>query len=274
MSKCVTVDIDDHIAVVTLNRPDKYNALNLPMFAALAHAGDELASNSSVRAIVLEGAGENFCAGIDISVFEQSQMEIGASSLAPRDSSPANLFQRAAYVWREVPVPVICAIKGIAFGGGLQIALGADLRYASPDARLSIMEIKWGLIPDMAISTTIRHLMPADRAKELTWSGRVVEADEAERIGLLSAVHEDPSQAARESARLIAGKSPDAIWASKQLFDSGWDLPVADALKLEARLQLSLLGSANQAEAVAANIEKRAADFRDRDTFGALKNES
>ncbi|MEE8544020.1 MAG: enoyl-CoA hydratase-related protein, partial [Gammaproteobacteria bacterium] len=149
MSEPVSVSIQDHIAAVTLNRPDKANAVSLDMFDALGEAGKLLASNRSVRAVVLSGAGDNFCAGIDIDLFQDEKFAFDDEALAPLQDSPANRFQAAAYTWRELPVPVICAIKGVAYGAGLQIALGADLRYARADSSLSIMEIKWGLIPDM-----------------------------------------------------------------------------------------------------------------------------
>ncbi|MDX2412836.1 MAG: crotonase/enoyl-CoA hydratase family protein, partial [Woeseiaceae bacterium] len=208
MTSRVTFAVVDHVARVTLNRPDKHNAIDHQMFVGLADVGQELAKDQSVRAVILHGAGEHFCAGIDISVFQQKEPVATAESMAPCDGSPANLFQRAAYIWREIPVPVICAIQGAAYGGGLQIALGADLRFAAPDARLSIMEIKWGLIPDMAISTTLRGIVPMDIAKSLTWSGKVIAGDEALRLGLVTEVHDDPLRAAGEMARSIANKSP------------------------------------------------------------------
>jgi enoyl-CoA hydratase/carnithine racemase len=246
-----------------LNRPDKHNAIDMQMFAELGKAGDRLAAEPAIRAVVLYGAGENFCAGIDVDIFDDDTASISANSMAPQGSSPANLFQRAAYVWRELPAPVICAISGIAFGGGLQIALGADLRYARPDSRLSIMEIKWGLIPDMAISATARHLIPVDKLKELAYSGRVVSGEEALQLGLLTALHEDPVKAARETAAEIAGKSPDAVAAMKRLFNDGWNPPESESLALEAALQLRLMGSENQLEAVQANLNKRRPEFED-----------
>ena len=261
MTKRVVVSIADHVARVTLNRPDKHNAVDLQMFAELADAGQQLAEDKSVRAVVLHGAGENFCAGIDISIFQQEDPALLAEAMVPCGGSPANLFQRAAYIWREIPVPVICAIQGVAYGAGLQIALGADLRFATPDARLSIMEIKWGLIPDMAISTTLRGLVPIDLAKSLAWSGKVINGAEALRLGLLTEVHDDPLHAADEVARSIANKSPDAIRATKQLINESWALPEPDALRLEARLQTSLLGRKNQLEAVKANLEGRSPVF-------------
>jgi len=261
MTDRVTLATVDHVARVSLNRPDKHNAVDLQMFDDLVSVGQQLAQDNSVRAVVLHGAGEHFCAGIDISIFQQQEPIATAEAMAPSENSPANLFQRAAYIWRELPVPVICAIHGAAFGAGLQIALGADLRFAAPGARLSIMEIKWGLIPDMALSTTLRGVVPIDIAKSLTWSGKVITGDEALRLGLVTEIHDDPLQAADETAHSIAGKSPDAIRAAKQLINESWAQSEADALRLEARLQMSLLGQENQIEAARANMEGRPPAF-------------
>jgi enoyl-CoA hydratase/carnithine racemase len=263
MSEPVKITKDGHVATVTLNRPEKHNAIDLQMFAALAEAGTELANDSSVRAVVLEGAGPSFCAGIDLSIFQQNDSSTLISKMAPGEDSPANFFQRAAFVWREVPQPVICALHGSVFGGGLQIALGADLRFASADCRLSVMEIKWGIIPDMAISKTLARLLPADKAKELTWTGRIFDADEARAMGVITAIHDDPSHAARETAAAIAAKSPNAVRAIKRLFDESSEMSTSQALQLEAQLQSSLLGGRQQIEAVTANMEKRAPIFED-----------
>ena len=263
MSEPVKVSIREHVAQVTLNRPDKANAVNLAMFDALGAAGRELADNRSVRAVVLAGTGDNFCAGIDVSLLTDKQFAIDSKALSPVDSSPANRFQLAAYTWRQLPVPVICAIRGVAFGAGFQIAMGADLRYARPDSSLSIMEVKWGLIPDMAITTTLRDLLPVDRAKEMAWSGRVVGGEEASRLGLVTALHDDPQAAAMETARAICVKSPDAIRSVKRLLNTAWRLSDPEALALEAELQLGVLGKKNQLEAVMANMQKRSPEFDD-----------
>ncbi|MDA0706198.1 MAG: crotonase/enoyl-CoA hydratase family protein [Proteobacteria bacterium] len=263
MSESVTVTRDGPLAVVTLNRPEKHNAVDLQMFSNLAAAGARLDRDPSLRVIVLEGAGPSFCAGVDLSIFQGQGDAIGASKMAPGARTPANFFQHAAWVWREVPVPVICAMHGTAFGAGLQIALGADIRYATPDCRVSIMEIKWGIIPDMAISKTLTGIVAPDRIKELAMTGRVINGDEACALGLVTAVHQDPAKAARETADLIAGRSPEAIRAIKKLFDEAAQLSVAGALRLEAQLQLALLAGANQTEAVRANLEKRRAEFDD-----------
>jgi len=261
MSDVLTVTTEGHVAHVTLNRPDKHNAVSLEMFEALGDTGEQLSTDRSIRAVVLSGAGDHFCSGIDTGIFGQAESAIDANSMAPGTSTPANFFQRSAYTWRELPVPVICAINGVAFGAGLQIALGADLRYAAPDARLSIMEIKWGLIPDLAISTTLRDILPVDKAKELTWTGRIVNASEALELGLVTAVHDDPVAAALETAAGICARSPEAVRSAKKLFNRAWQMDEAEALALEARLQTAILGSANQAEAVRANIEHRTPVF-------------
>lgn len=263
MNNRIEVSIDGHVAEVMLNRPEKFNALDLETFDALNEAARTLEGESSVRAVVLHGAGANFCAGIDISVLQGGISDVGEALLAPLEGSPANRFQRAAYAWRELPMPVICALQGITFGGGFQIAMGADLRYAAADTQLSIMESKWGLIPDMAISTTLRHIVPPDRVKELAWTARVFDAAEGLELGVITAVEEDPLAVARRVAQACASKSPDAIRGIKSLVNQGWSRSEEESLALEAQLQLRLLGSPNQAEAVRANLEKRAPDFAD-----------
>ena len=258
------IEKDEHVAIVRLNRPEKHNALDIEMFEALADAGGQLASDTTIRAVVLTGAGKNFCAGIDLSVFQGEGIgAAGGGRMGPRENSPANFFQSAAYVWREMPVPVIAAIRGVAFGGGLQIALGADIRYATAEAQLSVMEIKWGIIPDMAISTTLHHLMPVDRAKELAYTGRVISGSEACQSGLVTAIKDDPLAAATDLAREISARSPAAVRAIKKLFDESWHGGSAEYLRLEAELQISLMGTRNQLEAVQANLEKRKPEFGD-----------
>lgn len=263
MGDTVTISVEDRVATVTLNRPDKHNAINMDMFTALGRAGERLKSERVVRAVVLTGADGNFCSGIDTGMFEQADTVIDPSMMAPVRPSPANVFQRAAYVWRELEVPVICAVNGVAFGGGLQVALGADLRFASPDSRFSIMEIEWGLIPDMAISTTLRHVLPVDRVKELAWSGRILDAAQAFEVGLVTAVVKDPLAVATAFARGVAERSPDAIRGIKKLCNRAWQISDAEALALEAKIQSEVLASPNQAEAVLASREKRSPRFED-----------
>jgi len=268
MSDRVIVSVQDGVADVRLNRPEKMNAIDVPMFQALTEAGRALARDRTVRAVVLSGEGRAFCAGLDMGSF-QAMAGGGAAGAGPnllaRDGSesPANFAQLAGWVWTEVPVPVIAAVHGVAYGGGLQIALGADLRLVAPDARLSVMEIKWGLVPDMSGTQTLRRLVRLDVAKELTFTGRVVDGAEAVALGLATRVEADPRAAALALARDIAARSPDAIRAGKQLLDASGLVPVAEGLALEERLQRGLIGRPNQIEAVKANLEKRAPRFAD-----------
>ncbi|MDX1405127.1 MAG: crotonase/enoyl-CoA hydratase family protein [Woeseiaceae bacterium] len=264
MSERLGLQIDDGIAEVMLNRADKRNALDMAMFEALIETGDSLKDMPSLRAVVLHGAGEHFCAGIDVSVFSgEGIAAAGEGLMQPRPGSAANLFQSAAWVWQEIPVPVIAALHGVVFGGGLQVALGADIRYATPDAQLSIMEIKWGLIPDMAISSTARRVVPPDRLKELAYTGRIVSGQEALVIGLVTDVAEQPLDAARQIATDIAGRSPDAIRAIKSLLRDTWQSDAPASLHREAELQSAVMRGDNQAEAVLANLEKRRPRFVD-----------
>lgn len=262
MSERVQVTIDNAIATVRLSRPDKLNALDADMFDALIAAGERLQADNSVRAIVLHGEGRGFCAGLDFSSM-MGKPELMQKMLARGEKSPANVAQRVAWIWQEVHVPVIAAVHGMAFGGGLQIALGADIRYVTADAQLSVMEIKWGLIPDMSITQTLPRLVPLDVAKELMFTGRIMSGQEAVDLGLATRVSADPLAEALATAKLITTKSPHAIRAGKALLNDGPDMSRADALKLETALQVSLLGSRNQMEAIQANMMKREPDFKD-----------
>jgi enoyl-CoA hydratase/carnithine racemase len=265
MGERVTVAMERGVADVRLNRAEKLNALDRAMFDALIETGKALMTDRTLRAVVLSGEGRAFCAGLDFASFmAMSDANSNGASLMERpEDSPANHAQRAAWIWTEVPVPVIAAVHGAAFGGGLQIALGADLRIAAPDAQLSVMEVKWGLIPDMSGTQTLRRLVRLDVAKELTFTGRIVSGHEAAALGLVTRVADNPRAAALALARELAGKSPDAIRAGKQLLDRCGLLSVAEGLRLEEQLQRNLIGSANQIEAVQANMQKRAPEFRD-----------
>lgn len=268
MSDLVTIDMVDGVADVRLNRPEKYNALSPDMFKAIIEAGQNLAEAKDVRAVVLSGNGRGFCAGLDMESMQglansgESQ-EGAASSLLARGEGPENHAQRPAWVWKTLPVPVIAAIHGVAYGGGIQIALGADIRIAAPDAKLSVMEIKWGLVPDMSLTQTLRDVVTLDVAKELTFTGRVLSGEDAKELGLVTRVAENPHEAAMALAREIAGKSPDAIRAGKKLFEDSWHADARTGLELEASLQTGLIGQPNQVEAVMANFEKRAPEFKD-----------
>lgn len=264
MSDRVIVSKQEGVADVRLNRAEKLNALDQAMFEGLAATGRALAADPSLRAVVLSGEGRAFCAGLDFASFMgMAQSERPARSLLDRGEDVANFAQRAAWVWTELPVPVIAAVHGVAFGGGLQIALGADIRIVTPDAQLAVMEIKWGLIPDMSGTQTLRHLVRLDVAKELTFTGRIVRGTEAVALGLATRISSDPYTDALTLAREIAGKSPDAIRAAKRLLNNAPMVSVAEGLRMEETLQRGLIGSPNQIEAVQANMQKRAPQFKD-----------
>ena len=267
MSELVTITTDNHIAHVKLNRPDKYNALSPDMFRAIVDAGKKVAANRSVRVVVLSGEGRGFCAGLDFKSFTAMGDGTGEKDFVffnKPDGSPANYAQLVGYIWKQVPMPVIAAVHGVAYGGGLQLALAADIRLAGRDARFSVMEIKWGLVPDMSGTQTLRDLVRLDVAKELTFTGRVVDAAEAAELGLVTRLCDDPLAAAFDMAAVIAGKSPDAIVAGKKLLDNAWHGSPADGLDLEANLQKKIIAQENQVEAVMANFENRPPKFKER----------
>jgi enoyl-CoA hydratase/carnithine racemase len=265
MSERVRVAKHGGVTEVRLNRPEKLNALDPAMFEGIVATGKALAADRSVRAVVLCGEGRGFCAGLDFASFMGLASSDRASrSLLDREADEvANYAQQAAYVWTALPMPVIAAVHGVAFGGGLQIALGADIRFVAPDAQLSVMEIKWGLIPDMSGTQSLRHLVRLDVAKELTFTGRIVRGSEAAELGLATHVSVDPHAEAMALAREIATKSPDAIRAGKRVLNAAGVVSVEEGLRLEERLQLGLVGTANQVEAVQANMQKRPPEFRD-----------
>ncbi|HEY9558196.1 MAG TPA: crotonase/enoyl-CoA hydratase family protein [Acidimicrobiales bacterium] len=277
MSDRVNISINVGIADVRLNRPDKINALDPAMFAAVVEAGESLKADPSVRAVVLSGEGRGFCAGLDFSSFQAM-----AGGGAPKEESPreqeaapagvggsimdtgdrmTHLGQQAAWVWQELDVPVIAALHGPALGGGLQIAMGADIRIVAPDAKLSVLEARWGLIPDMTGTVILPQLVGIERAKELTFTGRMVSGEEAVRIGLASSVADDPRAAAMELAADLVTKSPDALRHGKRLLNLSGARPVAEQLLDERTTMASLIGSPNQVEATMAFFEKREPRF-------------
>lgn len=251
------------VATVTMVRSDKHNALDQAMFEALVRAAEQLAGDASVRAVVLHGEGKSFCSGLDVASFMSG--ERGTGVLLDRDQDRvANLAQRVTYDWSLVPAPVIAAIHGNCFGGGLQIALGADIRIATPDAKLSVMEVKWGLVPDMGITQTLPRLVPIDVAKELTFTGRIVSGSESLALGLVTRNDADPLSAALSLAEEISQKSPDAVRAAKRLYDQTWmSDDAAAALVLESELQTGLIGSPNQIAAVVAGMSGERPVFTD-----------
>jgi len=228
--------------------------LDLPMFEAIAETAAKLRSNKSLRAIIIHGDGKAFCSGLDVKSMMKNNPKKKVERLLERPSGYGgqdgskigNLAQDVAYLWRDLPVPVICALHGVCFGGGLQIALGADFRFATPECCISIMEAKWGLVPDMSGSITIRELIPIDIAKELTMTGRVINGVQAAEIGLVTRCVEDPMAEAERVAKEIIQRSPDSVAASKNLFQSTWVASEEYCLRVETDLQRTLLASWNQ----------------------------
>jgi enoyl-CoA hydratase/carnithine racemase len=267
----VTLEIAAAVAHVQLRRADKLNALDGRMFAELVETGEHLLSRADVRAIVLSGQGSSFCAGLDASFFDLILRgeRLGQDGptlnrpLATRTHGIANRAQRAATVWADAPVPVIAALQGFCFGGGLQIALGADLRFAAPDARLSAMEIRWGLVPDMGGFVHARRLLRADVWAELVYTGRQIGGEEAVRLGLVTRLCRDPLEEALALAGEIAGRSPDAVRAAKRLLTQAHRSHDAAVLLQESTEQEQLIAGANQLEAIRAHLEKRAPRFSD-----------
>lgn len=254
----------DGVAEVALARPEKMNALDPAMFAAIVDAIARLRADARVRAVVLHGEGRAFCAGLDKSSLQgiAGTPGGGVGDLVPRTHGLANGWQQVAWGWRELPVPVFAAVHGVAFGGGLQVALGADVRCVHPETKLSVMEIKWGLVPDMAGCVLLTELVRADVARELTFTGRVVSGAEAVALGLATRLSEDPLADARAMARQVAASNPDAIRAAKRLFNTATPVDAARVLVAEAFEQQRLIGSPNQREAVQAGLENRAPMFR------------
>jgi enoyl-CoA hydratase/carnithine racemase len=260
----VRVDVRDHVATVTLSRPDKHNALDQAMFEAIVAAAEQVATTPGVRAVVLHGAGPSFCSGLDLGSLMSAEDGL-AGVVEELGGEVPNRFQRVAYDWIALPVPVVAAVHGNCLGGGLQIALAADIRIATPDARLSVMEVKWGLVPDMSLTQTLPRLVGIDVAKELTFTGRVFGGEEALALGVVTRVTGDPLAAAQELAAEIAGRSPDAVRGAKRLLDHAWNRPPAEGLALEAEIQRRLIGSPNQLAAVTAGLTKQPGQFTDPD---------
>jgi enoyl-CoA hydratase/carnithine racemase len=286
MGDRISYTVEGGVADVRLNRPEKMNALDPAMFGALIDVGEELKSRTDVRAVVLSGEGRSFCAGLDFGSFQA--MAGGATGPEAATGGrrgggdgdgdggripaarPGNQFataqaagQQAVYVWQEVAAPVIAAVHGHALGGGFQLALGADIRYVHPEAQLSALEIRWGLVPDMCGTQLLHRLVGIDVAKELTFTGRMVSGTEAGQLGLATRVTEQPLDDALALAREIAAKSPHAVQGAKSLLNLAGEASLTDGLAAEQQVIRSLIASPNQIEAVTAYFEKRDPVFAD-----------
>jgi enoyl-CoA hydratase/carnithine racemase len=261
----VQLEVAAGVAEVRLARPDKSNSLDQGMFEALVATGRRLTERRDVRAVVLSGEGQGFCAGIDLGLLSDKQAGIsaGLDDLPRRTHGDGNLFQYAVMVWRDLPVPVIAAVHGFALGGGFQLALGADMRHATADTRFALKEIAWGLVPDMGATVLLKHLIREDLMRELCFTGRTFSGSEAFEIGLVTGLSDDPRQSALALAREIAANSPDAVRAVKRLLNMAPTASRSECLLAESLAQQALVGSPNQMETLIAAREKRPPRFVD-----------
>ncbi|WP_394828252.1 crotonase/enoyl-CoA hydratase family protein [Pendulispora albinea] len=259
----VRVSEEGELAHVTLSRPEKHNGIDFRMLKELIAVAESLRHKRGIRAVILRGEGPSFCAGLDFKsvLADPVQAALGFARLW---SPTTNVFQRMSLAWRDIPVPVLAVVHGSCFGGGLQLALGADFRFATPDAKLSVMEAKWGLIPDMGGTVTLRELVPIDVAKELAMTGRIVSGIEAKALGLVTHISDDPLEDAKKLAAEIATRSPDSVAAAKSLLHRAWSGAQDVALSWERRFQRRLLGSKNQRIALKASLEKQTIAFSPR----------
>ncbi len=270
MTERITVELVDGIADVRLDRGDKMNAMDGRMFAALIDTAEELATTPGLRAVVLSGNGPSWCAGLDFSGFEAMAGGVGGDGSTSTGSIGAieegritHRAQQAVWGWRELPVPVIAAVHGVAFGAGFQLAVGCDIRIVHPEVRMSVLEIRWGITPDMTCTRLLPGIVGADVAKELIWTGREVGGDEALRLGLATRASENPHGDAMELARTIASKSPDAIRAGKRLVEAAYAEDFEAGFAHERDEIGALIGSPNQVESVTAFFEKRPPEYVD-----------
>ncbi len=263
----VTISVVDGIADVKMNRADKRNALDNAMFTSLSAAGEYLKTMDDLRVVVLSGDGASFCAGLDFSSFAQ-MAEAGVADKKPdmnavamADGRITHMAQQVCWVWQEVPVPVIAAVHGHALGGGIQIALGADIRIVHPDTQLSVREVHWGLIPDMTGTLMLARLVRPDIVKNLVFTARVFSGHEAHEMGIATQLSHDVHADAMTMAREIAGRSPEAVRGAKKLINLLANSGAAEQFAAERATIGELIGTANQAEAVMSHFEKRPPNF-------------
>lgn len=259
----VTVDVRDETAYVRLSRPDKLNGLDFAMLEQLVDAARTVRADRTIRAVILLGDGAAFSSGLDFgSVMAKPSRVARAFIRWPWRAT--NLFQRVCWEWRTLPIPVIAVLHGHCYGGAMQLALAADFRYATPDCSLAILEAKWGLIPDMTGSVTLRELVGADTAKRLTMTGETFDGQYAQQVGLVTGVAEDPLATAERLVEQIATRSPDSVAAAKRLLNRTRTLSTRAALRAERSLQFGLLRGANSKIARAAAMAGKAAEFKPR----------
>ena len=264
MSELITFELKNSIARIILNRPDKKNALTFEMLQRLIEIGDTLKNENDLSCVLIMGIEGNFCAGIDFNNFVElaKNKSFLTSLMAPLKGQPYNQLQKPCIIWQELAVPVIAILEGPVFGAGLQLALGADIRISNMTAILSIMELKWGLIPDMGITQTLPKLMCYDQALLATLTSAPIKATDAKSMGLITICSNEPYRKAISLAEELGSKSLEAVRATKALYQKAWGELTDEHLKLEALLQTKLIGSPNQMEAVFANLEKRKPNFQ------------
>jgi enoyl-CoA hydratase/carnithine racemase len=260
----ITCTVDEGVARVWLDRPDKLNGLTLDMLAELTATSRRLAKDKTLRAVVITGAGESFSAGLDFASALKDPRRI-ARTFIPSLLRGTNIFQEAGWGWRRLPVPVIAVVQGHCYGGGLQIALGADFRFSTPDAQWSVLEAKWGLIPDMSGIKGLAELVGMDTAKLITMTGDTFDGTRAKEIGLVTEVSDDPMAAAEALIEQLKTRSPDAVAAAKRLFNDTWTATPRRTFARERAEQLALLMNANT------KIAREAAFKRERPVFTARK---
>ncbi len=265
MSDRVTLTVENHVGIVKLNRPDKLNALDEAQIDAILAVAADIQADASIRAVVLTGEGRAFCAGIDVGNFTTAFSNDGqpVDIMARLAGKLTNRWQEVVWQWRAMQVPVVAAVHGVCFGAGLQIMMGADMRIIAPDTKLSIMEMKWGLIPDMGASQLIRHNVRDDVIRLLTYTHRIFSGEEALGYGFATQVSETPYETAFAIAQEIASKSPDAVVLAKKLINAAPHVSVTDSFLLESDLQGQLIGSKNQMESIFAGLQKRPGNFDD-----------
>ena len=256
----VAVERRGAVAHVVLSNGARHNAIDWPMLSELVSTARALASDRTLRAVILRGEGASFCSGLDFPRFTKQPGRI-VQAFAKLSPGKTNLFQEACWAWRRVPVPVIAVLHGRCYGGGLQVALAADFRLSTPDCELSVLEAKWGLVPDMSGTVALRELVGIDQAKLLTYTGRVVSGQEALAIGLVTQVHDDPLAAAERLVEELVARSPDAVAAAKDLLQQNWADSEANGLARERRLQMLVLAGRNFREALRANFGERPPSF-------------
>lgn len=259
----VTTRVEDGVAHVALNRPDKLNALTLDTLEQLVDTAHRLRADRTLRSVILSGEGDAFCAGLDFATVLRDPKRV-ATSFLPRPWRGTNTFQEACWAWRRLPVPVIAAVHGHCLGGGVQIALAADFRITTPDAKWSVLEARWGIIPDMTGIKTLSQQVGMDVAKRLTMTGETITGSEAVRLGLATEENTDPYAGALALAATLAERSPDSVAATKRIFDRTWNASPRRTFRWERLEQARLLMGANAVEARRAATQREAPAYRPR----------